>query len=140
MGSGGEAPRGASCAGVRVEGVAGSSGGAPGSVRLPGGRAVTAGCAVVVATEARSAEALLGPALAACPSKAEPGVGTCNLYFRWGPAWKECRNQISAQHAPDAHVVRHMYIYTVHNSCGTTCSPALVRGKLDRLVLRQPGS
>ena len=66
-----------------MEAVAGSSGGAPGSVRLAGGRAVTAGCAVVVATEARSAEALLGPALTASPSKAEPGVGTCNLYFRW---------------------------------------------------------
>lgn len=70
------------CAGVRVEAVAGSSGGAPGSVRLPGGHVVTASRAVVVATEARSAEALLGPALQASPSKAEPGVGTCNLYFR----------------------------------------------------------
>ena len=69
-------------AGVRVEAVAGSSGGSPGSVRLPGGQLVTASRAVVVATEARAAEALLGPALQASPSKADPGVGTCNLYFR----------------------------------------------------------
>ena len=54
----------------------------PGSVALEGGGEVTARRAVVVATDARSAEALLGDALEASPSKREPGVGTCNLYFR----------------------------------------------------------
>ena len=70
------------CAGVQATGVA------PGSVALEGGRTVSARRGVVVATDARSAEALLGDALEASPSKREPGVGTCNLYFRCVPLWK----------------------------------------------------
>ena len=67
---------------VRVESVAGASGGQPGTVGLAGGRAVAARRAIVVATDAPAARALLGNALEASPSKTEPGVGTCNVYFR----------------------------------------------------------
>lgn len=73
-------------AGVRVEGVdtAGPSGQPERAavISISGGRQVAARRAVVVATEAPAAEALLGDALEASPSKRDPGVGTCNLYFR----------------------------------------------------------
>jgi hypothetical protein len=67
-----------------VESVVGSCAGQPGSVGLSGGRTVGARRAIVVATDAPAARQLLGDALEASPSKTEPGVGTCNLYFRWG--------------------------------------------------------
>ena len=70
--------------GLLVERVAGGAGGQPGSVEVSGGRSVGARRAIVVATDAPAARGLLGDALEASPSKTEPGVGTCNLYFRWG--------------------------------------------------------
>lgn len=66
-----------------MESVAGGSAWQPGSVGLAGGRSVSARRAIVVATDAPAARGLLGDALEASPSKTEPGVGTCNLYFRW---------------------------------------------------------
>jgi hypothetical protein len=70
-----------------VEGISPGPGGQPGSVSIAAsgggsGRSVAAGRAIVVATDAPAAEALLGEALEASPSKRDPGVGTCNLYFR----------------------------------------------------------
>lgn len=64
----------------RVVGV-GPSGRGP-YVTLTDGSSVQASRAVVVATEAPAAARLLGIALEGYPSKTEPGVGTCNLYFR----------------------------------------------------------
>jgi phytoene dehydrogenase-like protein len=59
---------------------AGDDGRAFPSITLADGTEYTAK-AVVVATEGPQAEALLGDALASSPSKREPGVGTCCLYF-----------------------------------------------------------
>lgn len=70
--------------GVQVESVVGGCAGQPGSLSLSGGRTVGARRAIVVATDAPAARQLLGSALEASPSKTEPGVGTCNVYFRWG--------------------------------------------------------
>ncbi|CAL8463731.1 g3265 [Coccomyxa elongata] len=75
-------PEGCIYTGVRVESVTGGLAGQPGSVGLPGGRAVAARRAIVVATDAPAARSLLGSALEASPSKTAPGVGTCNIYFR----------------------------------------------------------
>ena len=73
------------CAGVRVESLTGPIPGQPGQVRVAGGQTVSASQAVVVATEAPAARALLGKAMTALDSKTEEGVGTANLYFRY--AW-----------------------------------------------------
>eukprot|EP00884_Botryococcus_braunii_P017120 jgi/Botrbrau1/4091/Bobra.152_3s0041.2 len=69
--------------GAEVERVGGaaSSGRGP-YVTLVDGTTVQAGQAVVVATEGPVAERLLGLALEGYPSKPEPAVGTCNIYFR----------------------------------------------------------
>ena len=40
---------------------------------------------VVVAVDAPAARRMLGDALADEPSHLGPGVGTCNLYFRYAP-------------------------------------------------------
>lgn len=58
-----------------------SSSGSGASVKLADGSSIEAK-AVVVAVEGPEASKLLGPALAAAPSKAAPGVGTCCLYFK----------------------------------------------------------
>ena len=70
------------CAGVRVESVTGPLPGQPGQVRVAGGQTISASQAVVVATEAPAARALLGEAMTASDSKTEEAVGTANLYFR----------------------------------------------------------
>ncbi|KAK9917191.1 hypothetical protein WJX75_001718 [Coccomyxa subellipsoidea] len=82
-------PQGFIHTGVGVESVVGSCAGQPGSVGLSGGRTVGARRAIVVATDAPAARQLLGDALEASPSKTEPGVGTCNLYFRAPAAPRE---------------------------------------------------
>ncbi len=56
--------------------------GQPGQVRVAGGQTVSASQAVVVATEAPAARALLRNAAIALDSKTDDGVGTANLYFR----------------------------------------------------------
>ncbi|KAG2448128.1 hypothetical protein HYH02_006713 [Chlamydomonas schloesseri] len=61
---------------TKVESVSGKS------VTLAGGRQLKARRGVVVAVEGPEAKRLLGDAIKAAPSKADPGVGTCNLYFR----------------------------------------------------------
>jgi hypothetical protein len=59
-----------------------SESGAPARVVLAGsGHVITASRGVVVAVEGPEAARLLGPQLAAAPSKSDPGVGTCCLYF-----------------------------------------------------------
>ena len=61
--------------------VAGSpAAGGAATVTLADGSSLAAK-AVVVAVEGPEAGRLLGPALAAAPSKPAPGVGTCGLYF-----------------------------------------------------------
>jgi len=70
-----------------VAGRAAPGGPATGTLADGGSRAQKA---VVVAVEGPEAGRLLGPALAAAPSKPAAGVGTCCLYFaaprpaRWG--------------------------------------------------------
>ncbi|KAK9815902.1 hypothetical protein WJX72_011660 [[Myrmecia] bisecta] len=56
--------------------------GSPVTVTLADGSTMQSRRGVVVATEAPAARRLLGGALDESPSKAEAGVGTCNLYFR----------------------------------------------------------
>lgn len=91
------------CAGVRVESLTGPIPGQPGQVRVAGGQTVSASQAVVVATEAPAARALLGNAMTALDSKTEEGVGTANLYFRyaWGlrteMAWGSVTNALGIQ-------------------------------------------
>lgn len=68
---------------TKVEQVtAAGSGSSPAVVKLAGGRSISASKGVVVAVEGPAAAQVLGSALQAAPSKPEPGVGTCNLYFR----------------------------------------------------------
>lgn len=67
--------------GVRVEAVESSSGSEGASVRLSDGGTISARRGVVVATDGPAAARLLGSSLEAAPSKSEPGVGTCCLYF-----------------------------------------------------------
>ncbi|KAF6255152.1 hypothetical protein COO60DRAFT_1272702 [Scenedesmus sp. NREL 46B-D3] len=67
---------------ARVQQVSGAAGGRRARVQLADGRSVTAAKGVVVAVEGPEAWRLLAGALDAAPSKSEPGVGTCNLYFR----------------------------------------------------------
>ncbi|KAL6748117.1 oxidoreductase-like protein [Haematococcus lacustris] len=66
---------------TRVLQVEGQRAGQAARVRLAGGGEVAARRGVVVAVEGPEALRLLGPALQASPSKPEPGVGTCCLYF-----------------------------------------------------------
>ena len=49
---------------------------------MAGGQTISASQAVVVATEAPAARALLGEAMKTSDSKSEEAVGTANLYFR----------------------------------------------------------
>lgn len=70
--------------------AAGSSGRNP-YVTLVDGTTVQAGRAIVVATEGPVAERLLGLALEGYPSKPEPPVGTCNVYFRYCPSQSSAR-------------------------------------------------
>jgi hypothetical protein len=72
----------AGLAGVRVKAVESSSGTGGASVLLADGSTINARQGVVVATDGPAAAQLLGGALTANPSKADPGVGTCCLYFR----------------------------------------------------------
>lgn len=65
-----------------MESVTGPIPGKPGQVTVAGGQIISASQAVVVATEAPAARALLGEALAGSGSKTEEAVGTANLYFR----------------------------------------------------------
>ncbi len=72
-------------AGMQVEHVAASSHSAPASLKVHGqSDRIEARGGVVVAVEGPAAKQLLGDALAAEPSQAGPGVGTCSLYFRCG--------------------------------------------------------
>ena len=59
-----------------------SSGSGGALVRLADGTTVSARRGVVVATDGPAAARLLGSSLEATPSKPDPGVGTCCLYFR----------------------------------------------------------
>ncbi|KXZ45256.1 hypothetical protein GPECTOR_56g352 [Gonium pectorale] len=68
-------PQGAINLGTRVSSVSGRT------VTLADGTVLSARRGVVVAVEGPEAARLLGPALAGSPSKADPGVGTCCLYF-----------------------------------------------------------
>ncbi|KAG2482905.1 hypothetical protein HYH03_018187 [Edaphochlamys debaryana] len=69
-------PKDAVCLGARVDSVSGKS------VRLADGTALTARRGVVVAVEGPEAGRMLGGAMQSTPSKPEPGVGTCCLYFK----------------------------------------------------------
>lgn len=83
--------------------MTGSIPGKPGQVRVSDEQAVSATQAVVVATEAPAARALLGEAMLSSDSKTEDGVGTANLYFRCVPrasrrtdSWLHWSSNISA--------------------------------------------
>ncbi|GLC46739.1 hypothetical protein PLESTB_001358300 [Pleodorina starrii] len=69
-------PPGAVTLGARVDSVRGKE------VTLADGSKITARRGVVVAVEGPEASRILGPALQSSPSKPQPGVGTCCLYFR----------------------------------------------------------
>ena len=71
---------------MQVEQVAAGSQGRPASLKVCGeGNRQEAAGGVVVAVDAPAARRLLGDALADEPSHLGPGVGTCNLYFRYVP-------------------------------------------------------
>lgn len=60
----------------------GTSTSGPAHVMLEDGEELGASGGLVVAVEGPEASTLLGEPLAKLPSKPEPGVGTCCLYFR----------------------------------------------------------
>ena len=69
-------------AGVAVKDISSSTLDSPSEVTLEDGTKLTSRRGVVVATNQKQAEKLLGKALDISPSKKGKARGTCNLYFK----------------------------------------------------------